>query len=200
MTKVVKFGGSSLADAEQFKKVRAILESDPTRRIVVVSAPGKRFADDVKITDMLLLCQSVQEQGLDLGQMFQKIRTRYKEIVQNLNVDIDIDALLDETEAQMKKNGTKELFDKSKLLSGLMKACEKRPVSFESIDNLVNEIEKTVYNLGSNEVSSDRIGDEVMKGLKELDQVAYVRFASVYKEFKDIDTFLAEIERILGKK
>ena len=97
-----------MADAEQFKKVRAILESDPTRRIVVVSAPGKRFADDVKITDMLLLCQSVQEQGLDLGQMFQKIRTRYKEIVQNLNVDIDIDALLDETEAQMKKNGTKD--------------------------------------------------------------------------------------------
>ena len=106
--KVCKFGGSSLADAEHFLKVRAILESDPTRRIVVVSAPGKRFADDVKITDMLLLCQSVQEQGLDLGQMFQKIRTRYKEIVQNLNVDIDIDALLDETEAQMKKNGTKD--------------------------------------------------------------------------------------------
>ena len=106
--KVCKFGGSSLADAEQFKKVRAILESDPSRRIVVVSAPGKRFADDVKITDMLLLCQSVQEQGLDLGQMFQKIRTRYKEIVQNLGVDIDIDALLDETEAQMKKNGTKD--------------------------------------------------------------------------------------------
>ena len=64
----------------------------------------------------------------------------------------------------------------------------------------VTEIEKSVYNLGSNEVSSDRIGDEVMKGLKELDQVAYVRFASVYKEFKDIDTFLSEIERILGKK
>ena len=106
--KVCKFGGSSLADAEHFLKVRAILESDPTRRIVVVSAPGKRFSDDVKITDMLLLCQSVQEQGLDLGQMFQKIRTRYKEIVQNLNVDIDIDALLDETEAQMKKNGTKD--------------------------------------------------------------------------------------------
>ena len=94
----------------------------------------------------------------------------------------------------------RELFDINKLRSGIMKACEKRPVSYERIDNLVTEIEKTVYNLGSNEVSSDRIGDEVMKGLKELDQVAYVRFASVYKEFKDIDTFLAEIERILGKK
>ena len=100
----------------------------------------------------------------------------------------------------IKKDGNRELFDLNKLRGGIMKACEKRPVSYESIDNLVTEIEKTVYNLGSNEVSSDRIGDEVMKGLKELDQVAYVRFASVSKEFKAIDTFLAEIERILGKK
>ena len=100
----------------------------------------------------------------------------------------------------IKKDGNRELFDINKLRSGIMKACEKRPVTYESINKLVTEIEKTVYNLGTNEVSSDRIGDEVMKGLKELDQVAYVRFASVYKEFKDIDTFLAEIERILGKK
>lgn len=100
----------------------------------------------------------------------------------------------------IKKDGNRELFDINKLRSGIMKACEKRPVTYESINKLVTEIEKTVYNIGSNEISSDRIGDEVMKGLKELDQVAYVRFASVYKEFKDIDTFLAEIERILGKK
>ena len=100
----------------------------------------------------------------------------------------------------IKKDGNRELFDINKLRSGIMKACEKRPVTYESIKKLVTEIEKTVYNLGTNEVSSDKIGDEVMKGLKELDQVAYVRFASVYKEFKDIDTFLAEIERILGKK
>ena len=100
----------------------------------------------------------------------------------------------------IKKDGNRELFDINKLRSGIMKACEKRPVTYESINKLVTEIEKTVYNLGTNEVSSDRIGDEVMRGLKELDQVAYVRFASVYKEFKDIDTFLAEIERILGKK
>ncbi len=100
----------------------------------------------------------------------------------------------------IKKDGNRELFDINKLRSGIMKACEKRPVTYESINKLVTEIEKTVYNIGSNEISSDRIGDEVMKGLKELDQVAYVRFASVYKEFKDIDTFLAEIEMILGKK
>ena len=100
----------------------------------------------------------------------------------------------------IKKDGNRELFDINKLRSGIMKACEKRPVTYERINHLVTEIEKTVYNLGTNEVSSDRIGDEVMRGLKELDQVAYVRFASVYKEFKDIDTFLAEIERILGMK
>jgi len=100
----------------------------------------------------------------------------------------------------IKKDGTRELFDTNKLRGGIMKACEKRPVPYESIDNLVTEIEKSVYNIGANEISSDKIGDEVMKGLKELDQVAYVRFASVYKEFKDIDTFLSEIEHILGKK
>ena len=100
----------------------------------------------------------------------------------------------------IKKDGTRESFDVNKLKNGIMKACEKRPVSYESIEKLVSEIEQTVYNLGVNEISSDRIGDEVMKGLKALDEVAYVRFASVYKEFKDIDTFLSEIETILGKK
>ena len=100
----------------------------------------------------------------------------------------------------IKKDGTREAFDVNKLKNGIMKACEKRPVSYESIEKLVSEIEQTVYNLGLNEISSDRIGDEVMKGLKVLDKVAYVRFASVYKEFKDIDTFLSEIEIILGKK
>ena len=100
----------------------------------------------------------------------------------------------------IKKDGTRELFDVNKLKNGIMKACEKRPVSYESIEKLVSDIEKTIYNLGANEVSSDLIGDQVMKGLKTLDEVAYVRFASVYKEFKDIDTFLSEIERILGKK
>ena len=100
----------------------------------------------------------------------------------------------------IKKDGTREPFDSQKLRGGIIKACEKRPVSFESIEKLVSDIEKTVYNSGENEIPSDTIGDEVMKGLKNLDEVAYVRFASVYKEFKDIDTFLSEIERILGKK
>ena len=106
--KVCKFGGSSLADAEHFLKVRAIINNDPERKIVVVSAPGKRFSDDVKITDMLLLCHSMLEQGLDIAPVFQKIRTRYKEIVQDLNIDIHIDALLDETENDMRRIATKD--------------------------------------------------------------------------------------------
>lgn len=106
--KVCKFGGSSLADAEHFLKVRAIINSDPERKVVVVSAPGKRFSDDVKITDMLLLCHNMLEQGLDIAPVFQKIRTRYKEIVQDLNVDIHIDALLDETENDMRTIATKD--------------------------------------------------------------------------------------------
>lgn len=99
----------------------------------------------------------------------------------------------------IKKDGTRQAFDIEKIRSGIVKACEKRPVTYEQIENLVSNIEKAVYNIGLNEIQSARLGDEVMKGLKDLDEVAYVRFASVYKEFKDIDTFLAEIKHILDK-
>ena len=90
----------------------------------------------------------------------------------------------------IKKNGTKELFDRNKLLSGLLKACQKRPVNAEEI---VNEIESELQNSLSNEVTTNEIGEYVMKKLKERDEVAYVRFASVYREFKDIETFFNEL-------
>lgn len=90
----------------------------------------------------------------------------------------------------IKKNGGKELFDKQKLLSGVLKATEKRPVDAL---RLVDEIEAELQNTLRQEVSSTEIGEMVMDRLKELDEVAYVRFASVYREFKDIDTFLAEL-------
>ena len=90
----------------------------------------------------------------------------------------------------IKKNGTKELFDRNKLLSGLLKACQKRPVNAEEI---VNEIESELQNSLSNEVTTNEIGEYVMKKLKERDDVAYVRFASVYREFKDIETFFNEL-------
>lgn len=93
----------------------------------------------------------------------------------------------------IKKNGTKELFDRNKLLSGLLKACQKRPVNAEEI---VNEIEAELQNSLSTEITTTEIGEIVMLKLKERDEVAYVRFASVYREFKDIDTFLAELKQL----
>ena len=94
-----------------------------------------------------------------------------------------------------KKNGTKEMFDRNKLLSGLLKACQKRPVSAEEI---VNEIEAELQNSLSNDVTTKEIGEMVMDKLKKRDEVAYVRFASVYREFKDIETFLAELRQLKG--
>ena len=96
----------------------------------------------------------------------------------------------------VKKGGTKELFDRNKLLSGLLKACQKRPVNAEE---LVNEIETELQNSLSNEVTTVEIGEMVMDKLKEHDAVAYVRFASVYREFRDIETFLTELTE-LNKK
>jgi len=96
--KVCKFGGTSLANAEQFKKVRAIIESDPLRRVIVLSAPGKRNNKDQKITDLLLVCQELADQGLEIEPVFSRIRKRFTEIVENLDVSIDIVELLDETE------------------------------------------------------------------------------------------------------
>ncbi len=92
-----------------------------------------------------------------------------------------------------KKNGSKELFDRNKLLSGLLKACQKRPVNAEEI---VNEIESELQNSLSNTVTTKEIGEMVMDKLKQKDEVAYVRFASVYREFKDIETFLAELKQL----
>ncbi len=96
----------------------------------------------------------------------------------------------------VKKNGTKELFDRNKLLSGVLKACQKRPVSAEEI---VNEIENELQNSLVNEVSTGEIGELVMKKLKERDAVAYVRFASVYREFRDIESFFEELRALQEK-
>ena len=96
----------------------------------------------------------------------------------------------------VKKGGTKELFDRNKLLSGLLKACQKRPVNAEEI---ATEIETELHNSLKNEISTVEIGEVVMRKLKEKDEVAYVRFASVYREFKDIETFLNELNQLTTK-
>ena len=99
----------------------------------------------------------------------------------------------------VKKDGSRQAFDRNKILNGLVKACEKRPVSMEVLEKTVSEIEKKLLNSMDREVPSERVGELVMDALKEVDQVAYVRFASVYRQFKDIDSFMAELNKLLGK-
>ncbi len=100
----------------------------------------------------------------------------------------------------IKKDGTREIFDKSKLLGGIMKSCNKRSITMEQIEALVDDVENTLIGAGEREVDSKKIGVMVMDRLKELDEVAYVRFASVYRQFKDINTFIDELEKLLHEK
>lgn len=96
----------------------------------------------------------------------------------------------------IKQNGVREPFDESKLHAGLMKALEKRPVSIERVDEAINRIRHNLRATGEREVSSRMVGEEVMRELRQLDEVAYVRFASVYRSFKDLNEFRAEIDRL----
>jgi transcriptional repressor NrdR len=97
----------------------------------------------------------------------------------------------------IKKDNNREPYDREKLVSGIVRSCHKRPVSLSTINSMVDEIETQIYNMGEKEVPTTTIGMIVMDKLKELDQVAYVRFASVYKEFKDVNTFMDELKKIL---
>ncbi len=100
----------------------------------------------------------------------------------------------------IKKDGRREVFDSGKIMGGVLKACEKRPVSITDIENLVADVEKTIYNSLEKEITSENIGEMVMERLKELDEVAYVRFASVYRQFKDINTFMEELKKLLNEE
>ncbi len=98
----------------------------------------------------------------------------------------------------IKKDDTREEYDRSKIEVGVLRACYKRPVSAESIQEVVNAVETDIFNREEKEISSSVIGEIVMEKLKALDAVAYVRFASVYREFKDVNTFMEELKKILG--
>ena len=100
----------------------------------------------------------------------------------------------------VKKDGSRQSFDRNKVMNGLIRACEKRPVSFSTMEEIVNEIEQTLQNEMEREVSSAEIGELVMERLKKTDEVAYVRFASVYRQFKDINTFMQELNKLLKDK
>ena len=97
----------------------------------------------------------------------------------------------------VKKDKTREIFDRTKVKKGIVRACEKRPVTMEQIENAVTEIEQNLLSTMRSEIPSDEIGELVMDKLKELDEVAYVRFASVYRQFKDITTFRDELNKLL---
>ncbi len=100
----------------------------------------------------------------------------------------------------VKKDKSREVFDRNKLFNGMLRACEKRPVSLEKIETAVNEIESTLQNSLDREITSVHIGELAMDKLKDLDEVAYVRFASVYRQFKDINTFMDELAKLLSEK
>ena len=100
----------------------------------------------------------------------------------------------------IKKDGRRESFDRNKVMNGIVKACDKRPVSMADIERIVSEIERGLNNLMEKEVDSTFIGELIMEQLKKLDEVAYVRFASVYRQFTDVNTFIKEIEKLIGNK
>lgn len=100
----------------------------------------------------------------------------------------------------VKKDNSRQSFDRSKILNGMVRACEKRPVAMADLEHAVDEIEQIIQNSLDREVSTERIGELVMERLKPLDEVAYVRFASVYRQFKDINSFMHELTKILEER
>ena len=100
----------------------------------------------------------------------------------------------------IKKDGSRQSFDRNKLINGMVRACEKRPVSLSAIESAVKEIEQIIQNSLEREVKTSYIGELVMERLKPLDEVAYVRFASVYRQFKDINSFMTELNKLLEEK
>ena len=97
----------------------------------------------------------------------------------------------------VKKDKSREVFDRNKLFNGLLRACEKRPVPIDTLEKIVDEIESEIQNSLDREITSVKIGELVMDKLKDVDEVAYVRFASVYRQFKDINTFMSELKKLL---
>ncbi len=99
----------------------------------------------------------------------------------------------------IKKDKSRETFNRNKIMNGLLRACEKRPVSIDMLDKMIDDIEAVIQNSLDREVTSEKIGELVMEKLKDIDEVAYVRFASVYRQFKDINTFMSELNKLLSK-
>jgi aspartate kinase len=155
--KVCKFGGSSLADANQFRKVRDIIERDPARRVIVVSAPGKRSADDHKITDMLLVCQDLAEKEFDIEPVFSRIRERFTTIVSDLSLDLNIEELLDNTARKIQHNPSKDFVSsRGEYLNGHVMAAFLDATYIEPQDSIFLQEGTTV-----NPATYDRIAEQI---------------------------------------
>ena len=100
----------------------------------------------------------------------------------------------------IKKDGSRQSFDRQKVLRGMIRACEKRPVALAELERIADEIEQELQNSMEREIRTEDVGEKVMDRLRKVDQVAYVRFASVYRQFKDLDTFMAELNKLLAEK
>ena len=100
----------------------------------------------------------------------------------------------------IKKDGSRQSFDRQKVLRGMIRACEKRPVPLAELERITDEIEQELQNSMEREIRTEDVGEKVMDRLRKVDQVAYVRFASVYRQFKDLDTFMAELNKLLAEK
>ena len=100
----------------------------------------------------------------------------------------------------VKRDGSRQTFDKIKIMNGMLRACEKRPVSLQALEKIADEIEQELQNSLEREVTTTEIGEMVMSKLKDVDEVAYVRFASVYRQFKDVNTFFEELQKLIDKK
>ena len=100
----------------------------------------------------------------------------------------------------VKKDGAREFFDREKILKGIIRSCEKRPISIQQMEGIVTDIEKEILSFMQREISSEEIGNLVMDKLKDIDEVSYVRFASVYRQFKDVNSFLDELKNIIEEK
>ncbi len=100
----------------------------------------------------------------------------------------------------IKRDGSRQAFDKGKVLGGMLRACEKRPVAFDALEHIADEIEQTLQNEMTREITTTQIGEMVMERLRNVDEVAYIRFVSVYRQFKDISTFMEELRKLLKEK
>ena len=145
------------------------------------------YLHEIWYTDPSIVCFFTKESGLWFQRSCARRFTTY-ETVESLPIVV------------IKKDGSRQSFDRQKVLRGMIRACEKRPVALAELERIADEIEQELQNSMEREIRTEVIGEKVMERLRKVDQVAYVRFASVYRQFKDIDTFMAELNKLLAEK